>query len=560
MRWGRRIVVGLIALCLTFLASTVWLYSASNEQKQRTYLSSRSSAWVNYQAQIEYLKTLSALQYCAAQPDCHTGEVAAQVKSLAMRLRSLIELEQQEERPVHGERLERFQQMLLDNAATIAGSSTIDPAALQREILPLGDLLQTALGAAVSRPINSGGADDLLAGVDASIPFLLLVASGIGLMTVLAFELRQRGGLLREISTLRQAERQSQAGTVELLEALPIPVLVIADGDRVKYANRAAENLVGAPTGTGEFGRFATIVGQQSGALATSESTSRDFPVGNGDGSVRHLSVRAKGMRLLGEDVRMYVISDNTLLRDAELRVMTAGKLAVLGELSSAIAHELNQPLAVIKAAAANGRMRAEAIEGGDRLIDKFVRIDEQTERARRIIDNVRKLGRPAQAHWTPFSLARSLGSSLGLVSQQYRLSGVGLEIDVDVADGVMVFGDPTLFEIAVLNVLMNAREAFAHAGRNAGPPAVRLSARMEAGGIRIVVSDNAGGIPAYILPQIFNSFVSSKPAEVGTGLGLSIARRAIEEMNGTINAENGLDGAVFTIWLPTQAQQEAAA
>lgn len=551
-----------MALCLTFLASTVWLYVASNEQKERIYLSSRSSIWVNYQTQIEYLKTLSALQYCTARPDCRTGEVVAQLRYLAIRLRSLTDLDPlQYERSSHGAQLLRFQRILLGRAdAIIRSSSALDPVALEQEILPLGSVLQTMLSAAVARPTDGGSTDDPLRGADASVPFFLLVVSGIGLMAVLAYQLRQSGGLLREISALREAERQSQAGTVALLEALPIPVLVIADGDRVKYANRSAENLTGGLCGPDEIGRFATIVSQHFGSLAITESASRDFPVGNDDGSVRHLSVRAKGMRLLGEDVRICVISDNTLLRDAEFRAMTAGKLAVLGELSSAIAHELNQPLAVIKAAAANGRMRAQAIDGAERLIDKFVRIDEQIERARRIIDNVRKLGRPAQAHWTPFSVARSLGSSLGLVGQQYRLSGVALEIDVDVDNGIMVFGDPTLFEIAVLNVLMNAREAFARASAGVTPQAVRLSARMEADGIRIVISDNAGGIPTSILPQIFNSFVSSKPAETGTGLGLSIARRAIEEMNGTINAENGLEGAVFTIWLPTLAQKEAAA
>src|SRR5690606_2737683 len=123
----------------------------------------------------------------------------------------------------------------------------------------------------------------------------------------------------------------------------------------------------------------------------------REIPFRYSDGSFRHLLITATSFRLSEQHVRVYVIADNTLVRGAELRAMTVGKLAILGELSSAIAHELNQPLAVIKAAAANGRLRAASLEGGKPVVDKFDRIDEQIERARRIISNVRKLGQPRE-------------------------------------------------------------------------------------------------------------------------------------------------------------------
>ena len=97
---------------------------------------------------------------------------------------------------------------------------------------------------------------------------------------------------------------------------------------------------------------------------------------------------------------------------------------------------------------------------------------------AQRIIDNVRKLGRPVQANWAPFPVMSSLGSALGLVSQQYRLSGVSLEIEVDAGEEVTVMGDPTLFEIAVLNILLNALEAFGHQRHSGvGAPSVLVRA-----------------------------------------------------------------------------------
>lgn len=568
MRWGRYIVAGLVVLCTTFLVSTVWLYFANNEQQQRLHQSGRSAAWLNYQAQIELLRTVSMLRQCSTKPDCMVKQAAAQVSVMASRLRALIDLTRSTNPPSiprYYYQLQHYYLLLADHSDTFAtdtGEAAVARtfASVVRELEPLANLLQTALSAAVLQP-SGPPADELFPPVDASLPFILLVASGAGLMAVLAHDLRQGGAMLREIRTLRDSERDLQTGTVELLEALPVPVLVMASDNSVRYANQAATELATSPRGSVGMDVLAATVRQNVGRLEAGQSVQRDFPVGNGDGSLRHLSVKANGIRLLGDSAEVYVIVDNTLLRDAELRAMTAGKLAILGELTSAIAHELNQPLAVIKAAAANGRNLALALQDGDRIAAKLTRIDEQIERARRIIDNVRKLGRPAQPHWTAFSVSRSLGSSLGLVSQQYRLSGIALEIDVEIGDDVSVFGDPTLFEIALLNVLLNAREAFARSGgrdREAAP-VVRVRARAVVGGVTVTIADNAGGIPASILPRIFDSFVSSKSAEIGTGLGLSIARRAIEGMRGELGAENGVGGAVFSIHLPALAREAAA-
>ncbi|MBK8084934.1 MAG: hypothetical protein IPK28_14545 [Devosia sp.] len=396
--------------------------------------------------------------------------------------------------------------------------------------------------------------------VDASLPFILLVVSGVGLMAVLARELQLRSVLLRQIGMLRETEQELQSSTVDLLEALPVPVLVSGSDGSVRYANYAAKDLAASPHGDIDTDALVATVRQHIGVLGPGQSVTRRFPVGNGNGSLRDLSVRANCIWLFGGSAQVYVLSDTTLLRDTELRAMNAGKLAILGELSSSIAHELNQPLAVIKAAAANGRNLALALPDGARLVDKLARIDAQVERARRIIDNVRKLGRPAQANWAPFPVIRSLGSALGLVSQQYRLSGVALDIEVDAGDDVTVLGDPTLFEIAVLNVLLNALEAFARARRpDVGMPFVQVRASHREADLWVTISDNAGGIPEPLLPRIFESFVSSKSTDIGTGLGLSIARRAVEGMQGEISAGNGPRGAIFTIHLPACLREAAA-
>lgn len=530
MRWSRYIVVALVVLCATFLVSTVSLYLANEAQQRQLQLSSGASAWLGYQVQLADtdLDTLRGL--CAAIPECVNSGLTQNLDLLASQIGLLEQVRATACIPNLSDCMLALRHYL---QVSSAHRSRSDPAAATAKGVRSASL-------SISWPLVP----------DTLTAFVLLVLSGTGLMLVLARELSHRTVLLREIRVLQEAERESQISTRSLLAALPVPVVVLSHDGRNLFSNQAAESLSLAAFGTADTSALASRIGEHVGALLPGQSTTHDFPLFQRDGVIRHLSVATNGIRLLGDSVRIYAIRDNTLIRDAELRAMTAGKLSILGELSSAITHELNQPLAVIRAAAANGRVMAESLSGARKVVEKFVRIDEQVERARKIIDNVRKLARPSQPNDAPFAVSRAIGSALGLVSQQYRLSNVSLDIDVGIDDDVVVVGNATLFEIAVLNILLNAREAFVGSATNE-PPAVRIDVRADASTLTIVISDNAGGIPAHILPRIFESFVSSKAADTGTGLGLSIARRAIEGMSGRIRAENGASGAIFTINLP---------
>ncbi len=565
-------MAALVVPCVAFLVSAVWLYLANSAQQQQMYRSKNSPTWISYQAQIEHLNLQSLLRACAADVGCPRARLKRQLDSFATRIEQLRHsdgFQYIQNAPQYASQLEQFSRLAkhyvrkIDLGAATIGRRTL--AVLTHQITPLAPVLQAVLSETALHIIDSRPRGEIIQTVieaddtNSSLAFILLVVSGVGLILILTFQVRRGHSLLGEISALRDAERDSHAGMVDLLEALPVPVLVVASNNSVFYANRAAKAFARPPHGSRDAAELAAVVRQNFGPLGADGSALRNFPLFHSDGSLRHLSVVASRIRLLKDRVKVYVISDNTLLRDAELRAMTAGKLAILGELSSAIAHELNQPLAVIKAAAANGKLQASGFMGAERVVDKFTRIDGQIERTRRIIDNVRKLGRPVQGDDAPFNVARSLESTLGLVSQQYRLAGVALDIDIELADGVTVTGSPTLFEIAILNVLLNAREAFVRRDEGADPPAVRVRARHDHGSVLIVVSDNAGGIPRQILSRVFDSFVSSKSADTGTGLGLSITRRAVEGMRGSITAENAGPGAVFRITLPALLQKEVA-
>ena len=568
MNWHQQFGALLAALCTTFLVSTVWLYTTNDRTNRQLSSVTKSVVARVYASQLHAIRLTDALDTCTAEEACDRKDIETRTVRLARSLGDLVNVLGPARRAnLSSHAVGKFIAKYGAEPA-VAGSEQhgqmstpqpdFDPKVLAVEVAPLGPTLQGVMSEHM-RELSKSLRDEPPVGLqDVTIAFSLLVLSGAGLTGLLGVELRQRGKLLRQIRAMHEAESEWQRGTVRLLQSLPVPVLLM-NADGLAYANQSARSLAAVPGQIDSLSTLAQTLFQQFDRISTEGTGSRDFTYFHGDGTLRQLSASISEIRLTGGRHRVYVLLDNTLLRDAELRAMTSGKLAVLGELSSAIAHELNQPLAVIKAAAANGKLLAGSLEVSKPVVEKFDRIDHQIERARRIIGNVRKLGHPRQPAETPFHVARSLSSTFGLVSEQYRLAGVALEIDVDLGDAVTVIGDYTMFEIAVLNILLNARDAFESGQRSSALATVRVMGRFSEGMVRIEIQDNAGGILPALLPNIFDSFVSSKSADKGTGLGLSIARRAIEDMRGSIAAENVGDGALFTILLPALVKEAVA-
>lgn len=564
MNWHQQFGALLAALCTTFLVSTVWLYTTNDRTTKQLSSVTKSVVARVYASQLHAIRLTDALDTCLAEGACNTQDIESRAVRLARSLSDLVNVLGPARRAnLSSHAVGQFIAKYGGEPPEQPGQASvplpdIDPEVLAAEVAPLGPTLQGVMSEHMRELSKSLGDEPPVGLQDVTIAFSLLVLSGAGLTGLLGVELRQRGKLLRQIRAMHEAESEWQRGTVRLLQSLPVPVLLM-NADGLAYANQSARTLAAVPGQIDSLSTLAQTLFQQFDRIGADGSTSRDFTFFHGDGTLRQLSASISEIRLTGGRHRVYVILDNTLLRDAELRAMTSGKLAVLGELSSAIAHELNQPLAVIKAAAANGKLLAGSLEVSKPVVEKFDRIDHQIERARRIIGNVRKLGHPRQPAETPFDVARSLSSTFGLVSEQYRLAGVALDIDVDFGDAVSVIGDYTMFEIAVLNILLNARDAFESGQRTSVLPTVRVMGRFSEGLVRIEIQDNAGGILPALLPNIFDSFVSSKSADKGTGLGLSIARRAIEDMRGSIAAENVGDGALFTILLPALVKEAVA-
>jgi PAS domain S-box-containing protein len=265
----------------------------------------------------------------------------------------------------------------------------------------------------------------------------------------------------------------------------------------------------------------------------------------------RDASGRVVGVIGVGQDItelNQVRVEQEKERKEATARIIQSSKLATLGEMATSIAHELNQPLNVIRMASGNSRRRiSKGTADLDYLNDKLERIEAQTARAAAIIDHMRMFGREAKEHPEPIDPLNVVTNALDLMGEQLRLDGI--EIVTELAKDCPSFlGHTIQLEQVILNLLTNARDAMA---KNEGEAKITLRVLEEDEGVHITCEDTGGGIPEDALPRIFEPFYTTKEIGKGTGLGLSVSYGIIRDMNGTIVADNTDDGARLTITLP---------
>ena len=235
--------------------------------------------------------------------------------------------------------------------------------------------------------------------------------------------------------------------------------------------------------------------------------------------------------------------------KKAEAQVIQAAKLATLGEMATSVAHELNQPLNVIRMAAGNVLRKLEKGTAEPAYLhDKLDRIAGQTERAAAIIDHMRMFGRKAEEKPAELDLSETMRNALELMGEQLRLAEIDVSLDLPEACPP-VMGHPVQMEQVILNLLTNARDAVMANGTEK-----KITLAVDGSGddrVRITVTDSGGGIPPNAIEHLFEPFFTTKEMGEGTGLGLSVSYGIIHDMGGTIEAENVAGGARFTITLP---------
>jgi len=233
----------------------------------------------------------------------------------------------------------------------------------------------------------------------------------------------------------------------------------------------------------------------------------------------------------------------------AEAQVIHASKLATLGEMATAVAHELNQPLNVIRMAAGNCQRRIDkGTLDNDYLSGKLQRIESQTERAASIIDHMRMFGRKTPEDHEAINACDIIDATLELIGEQLRLAEIEIVKNYN-TPAVTIRAHRIQFEQVILNLLTNSKDAM-FATKSGKRILIRTEVDDESNFV-IMIEDNGPGIPSKVIDRIFEPFFTTKAMGKGTGLGLSVSYGIIREMDGTIFVENTENGALFTIKIP---------
>jgi C4-dicarboxylate-specific signal transduction histidine kinase len=235
-------------------------------------------------------------------------------------------------------------------------------------------------------------------------------------------------------------------------------------------------------------------------------------------------------------------------LRDKQEQLVQAGKLATLGELTTGVAHELNNPLNNIDLFVGNAVDLVElAVADKERIVGQLRQAMQQVRKATAIISHLRTFGRAAPASREPLALKQIIERALSLMQEQLRLREIEITVDLG-PEELRVVGNAIQMEQVFINLLTNARDAMADSPTRA----IRISGSAGPAAVELAFADTGHGIRPGHERLIFDPFFTTKEVGKGTGLGLSIAYGIIKEHGGTISVVSPPgEGATFHIHLP---------
>ena len=243
-------------------------------------------------------------------------------------------------------------------------------------------------------------------------------------------------------------------------------------------------------------------------------------------------------------------------LREKQEQLVQAGKLATLGELTTGVAHELNNPLNNIGLFVGNAIDLIElgmADTDSERILQELHSAMQQVRKATEIISHLRTFGRAASVSREVVVINQVVTRAISLMREQLRLRQIAVDLQFPAQD-IVVIGNAIQLEQVFINLLANARDALVDAPHKV----ITITGTLEEGMVQVTFYDSGPGIAAGLEQRIFDPFFTTKEVGAGTGLGLSITYGIIKEHQGTITIENRPGaGASFSIQLPLHMEEE---
>ncbi len=264
-------------------------------------------------------------------------------------------------------------------------------------------------------------------------------------------------------------------------------------------------------------------------------------------------------------DCTIMVGHDETVRHQARQAITLSSKMVTMGEVTTGIAHELSQPLNVIRMAAQNALMEIEPGEPEDEddpppppmpeaefrrfVAGKLRRVILQVDRAAGILSRMRLFSRETRQGPQAFDIRDACRGAIVLAEPRLRRLGISVQ-DALGDEPLMVMGHPTQIEQGIVSLLMNAGDALAESSQVAKVVEVQASPGAD-GHVRVNVHDNGPGVPLEIRDRIFEPFFTTKPVGQGTGLGLAMTFGIVRDSGGTLTLAGDGPGATFQIDLP---------
>lgn len=255
-------------------------------------------------------------------------------------------------------------------------------------------------------------------------------------------------------------------------------------------------------------------------------------------------------------------------VREKDAQLLQSGKLAGLGQLSTGIAHEINQPLNVIKLTV-TGLLRQYSLQRNleiEEVVEELRKINQQTVRVQKIIEHMKAFARKrGKQEYDEIDMNTPVRESLLLVGQQLKAHQIELNLQLD-EQLPKIKANPYQVEQILINLINNARDALDEKGQMLSESAAasfqkRIDIRTFSaeGKVHLWIRDNGKGMSDEVRQQLFEPFFSTKTEKKGTGLGMSITYNLIKSMNGDIlvRSEKG-KGTEFTVSIPV-AESSAA-
>jgi histidine kinase len=367
---------------------------------------------------------------------------------------------------------------------------------------------------------------------------------------------------ITHIKELEKLLKRSERKYHEIFNNIPNPVFVLdAESLEIRDCNDAVKSVYG-------FGReeilqrnflelFQKDEQERFGVEVRNRRVINQAKQTHKDGHTLFVDMWISPAEYPGRRALLVTTSDITKRLEAEQQLIQASKMATLGEMATGVAHELNQPLAVIKTAS---RFFIKKVKNNEPLLPHILstmaeEIDSHVDRASRIINHMREFGRKADRKLDSISINEVLRNSLEIFSQQLKTRGI--DVVWDLAETLPdVKADANRLEQVFINLLINARDAIEEKVRDhphqKGQKKIYLASRHLDGFVQVEVRDTGKGIPKTVIGKIFEPFFTTKEVGKGTGLGLSISYQIIQDFGGTIRAVSREgEGAAFIINFP---------